>query len=513
MSALTRALALATVVVVAITAWPLWVNADFYFVHPSLQILDFASNDMLVVEAKQLSLLHGHYSRAGFYHPGPFYLYWLAGWETLLLDSWPLFASPAAVQHFAATLLMALAFGCFAFLTLLISGSGVTGLGASAALFALIHAVAGNVITAPWAPHMLVASSLFTLCGSIGLLAFGWRWLPLLLFGALQLLHGHASFFGLLPILLLPVLGVALWRHRLPRANAALLISAGITLVMGAPLAAITLVNFPQPWLAYLQQASAGTHLTAAQGLHLLAGFAWVLLLALPLLLPQAVLARRAPTPWPIDLARLRLIALTVGASALLAGTWFALRGVDAATHRYLLFWLAPYCAAPAALAVIACANAVPAAARTLLCAAIVLATWFSCRHMLPWMLHDAAQYANYQRSYRQLQALRGDTALVIRIDAQARYADIWSQLLTLAAWSKRDGNTLFCLTPESWHLSFHHDLRCTTQQLQATPALLVTAASTALAGNVATSLDGIHYLQTTRPLHTTTPQPQETQP
>jgi len=210
------ALLAACIVIALLTGWPLWTNASFYFIDPALQIVDFASNDMLVVEAKKLSLLHGHYSRAGVYHPGPFYMYWMAACELLLHDHLALFSSPAAIQHFAATLLMALAFGSFAFLTTKLSGNVLAGLAATAALFGLVFLSTGNVITAPWPPHMLVASSVFTVSGSAGLLLRGWRWLPLLCLGALQLLHGHAIFAGLLPLIVLPSLLFAIRWQGLP---------------------------------------------------------------------------------------------------------------------------------------------------------------------------------------------------------------------------------------------------------------------------------------------------------
>ena len=47
---------------------------------------DSAANSLLVLKAKQLELLHGHYSRFGFYHPGPALIYVEAAGEWVAYD-------------------------------------------------------------------------------------------------------------------------------------------------------------------------------------------------------------------------------------------------------------------------------------------------------------------------------------------------------------------------------------------------------------------------------------------
>src|SRR5262245_1316402 len=56
------------------------------FSRPVYEDLDYAANSLLVLKAKRLELLHGHYSRMGFYHPGPALLYVLAAAELVLHD-------------------------------------------------------------------------------------------------------------------------------------------------------------------------------------------------------------------------------------------------------------------------------------------------------------------------------------------------------------------------------------------------------------------------------------------
>jgi hypothetical protein len=79
---------------------------NYYLFHePIHEESDSAANALLVLKAKRLELLHGHYSRFQFYHPGPGLLYVEAAGEWLLYDL--LGAVPAPHNgHIFALLLM-----------------------------------------------------------------------------------------------------------------------------------------------------------------------------------------------------------------------------------------------------------------------------------------------------------------------------------------------------------------------------------------------------------------------
>src|SRR4051794_8416728 len=57
-----------------------------------------AATDMLVQDAKRLALLHGNYSRVGFYHPGPHLFYLMAAGEFLFRDLLGIAKSTEAAQ-------------------------------------------------------------------------------------------------------------------------------------------------------------------------------------------------------------------------------------------------------------------------------------------------------------------------------------------------------------------------------------------------------------------------------
>lgn len=66
---------------------------------------DFAANSLLVLQAKQFSLLVGNYSRIGFNHPGPAFLYVLAAGEAAFFDLTHWVTSPFSGQIYAVALL------------------------------------------------------------------------------------------------------------------------------------------------------------------------------------------------------------------------------------------------------------------------------------------------------------------------------------------------------------------------------------------------------------------------
>ena len=61
----------------------LWFNQQYVFHTPLYENGDWASDSLFVREAEHGVLLHGHYSRWGFYHPGPALFYTLAAGEAL----------------------------------------------------------------------------------------------------------------------------------------------------------------------------------------------------------------------------------------------------------------------------------------------------------------------------------------------------------------------------------------------------------------------------------------------
>src|SRR5215218_6286767 len=64
------------------------------FHEPIHEESDSAANSLLVLKAKRFELLHGHYSRLCFFHPGPALLYAEAAGEWLFHDTLKVVPAP-----------------------------------------------------------------------------------------------------------------------------------------------------------------------------------------------------------------------------------------------------------------------------------------------------------------------------------------------------------------------------------------------------------------------------------
>lgn len=85
-------------------------DQKYLFGTKTVEISDWAADSLMVREAKHTMLLHGHYSRWAFYHPGPALLDTLAAGETLFYDQLHLVPSPYNGQLIALCLIMTLFF-------------------------------------------------------------------------------------------------------------------------------------------------------------------------------------------------------------------------------------------------------------------------------------------------------------------------------------------------------------------------------------------------------------------
>src|SRR5689334_15305486 len=72
----------------------LLVRNDALFTKVVYEPGDYAANSILAYQAKHFALLTGHYSRVGFFHPGPAFLYVQAAGEWLLHDVTGIAAAP-----------------------------------------------------------------------------------------------------------------------------------------------------------------------------------------------------------------------------------------------------------------------------------------------------------------------------------------------------------------------------------------------------------------------------------
>src|SRR5258708_30939679 len=89
----------------AVLAGLLLIRSSFLFTTRLYETADEADNSILVIQAQHFTLLHGNYSREGFFHPGPAYLYVMAAGQWLFHDATHLVPTPWNGQLIAILLL------------------------------------------------------------------------------------------------------------------------------------------------------------------------------------------------------------------------------------------------------------------------------------------------------------------------------------------------------------------------------------------------------------------------
>ena len=243
---------------------------------------DFAANAIAVLQAKHFQLLTGNYSRIGFYHPGPAFLYVEAWGEWLFHDVMHLVPTPWNGQLLAVLLLnaalMATAIAVFA----RDGGTAVavTGLGTVLA-FTVLHPLTLN---SNWMPYVYFAPALLLLASAAAVASGRTSSVPLLCFAAGLCIHGHAEFLFFVPIVAVTALAALLTRNRrnllaLFRASRwHWLGGVAITLVLALPIALNTVFNWPGQlprYFAYSTQASQTLHHTAAMAVTYTLPFWW----------------------------------------------------------------------------------------------------------------------------------------------------------------------------------------------------------------------------------------------
>jgi hypothetical protein len=222
---------------------------------------DAAANSILVENAKHFTQLVGNYSRIGFNHPGPAFLYVQAFGEWLFYDRLGVVPSPYNGQALAIltmnAALIALAAsiivrwlapaGKQVWVATAVAGAGLVFLGSWT-----------DMATSTWPPFEYFAPYVLLLAAGASVAAGALRDLWALVLAAGLLVHGHAEFLFLASSLAAVGLGAPLWRHRkaLPaylRDNRANLIGAlAVLVVLAVPIVVNLVLHWPGEFSKYL---------------------------------------------------------------------------------------------------------------------------------------------------------------------------------------------------------------------------------------------------------------------
>ena len=334
----------------------LCVRNRFLFTSRLYEQGDGGANSILIEQAKHFTLLVGNYSREGFNHPGPAYMYVQAFGEYLFQNA--LHLVPTAWN---AHMLSVFALDC-AFVALAVGvvygwTRSLRGAAACFAVFAVFLIAYPPILNSDWMPYMYVlAYMVFILAaGSVAAGCARDAWIFALTGGFL--IHGHACFLLFVPAVTVAAAAAVLWprRHGLrERAGRffrtqrrAWIPDAVICGVFLLPIVINLVLHWPGDFGKYISYGGSGR--AGGHGARQVADYAlwfwwrhhdaWLApLLGYPVALAAVFwLARR-----PLRGFLLALLAVNVVSS--LAFLLYAAVGIDDLTQYYIgyFYWSAP---------------------------------------------------------------------------------------------------------------------------------------------------------------------------
>jgi hypothetical protein len=341
----------------ALTLGVLLARNAFLFSTPEYERADMGADSILIEQARRFTLLTGNYSRKGFNHPGPAFLYVESWGESVC---WALLHAVPAAWNGQLMALYALNAAFAAGVTAvgygwLPSPRGALAAGAGAACLAAVHPAA---FSSDWMPYVYVPPFLlFTV--ALASTAAGHRqdaWIAAL--AGWFLIHGHAAFLVIVPAMAAVVVAAGLarrvtWgqdrpRWRPPRWRLREWLPATvISALFALPLILQVILhgdgNFAR-YFAYGSSSSAGGH-TAGEVTRFVLWFWWpgadAWLAPLALALAAAALTARLPSG-PAR-AFCRSLLLTAGLAAAMT-VLYAATGVDQIDDYYIGYfsWAIP---------------------------------------------------------------------------------------------------------------------------------------------------------------------------
>jgi len=190
------------------------VRSRFLFSVRFYENSDAAANSILIEQAKHFTLLVGNYSREGFNHPGPAYMYVQALGEWLFLDL--LHLVPTAWNaHVLAVFALNSAF--VAMIVGVVYGWTRSLRGAAACLAVVLGCIATEpwILSYDWMPWMYVAPYIVFLVAAGSVAVGGSRDIWILTLTGWFLIHGHACFLFFVPVIVAAVLAAVTWRYGL----------------------------------------------------------------------------------------------------------------------------------------------------------------------------------------------------------------------------------------------------------------------------------------------------------
>lgn len=425
---------------------------------------DPASNSMLTIAAKHFSLLTGHYSRVGFHHPGPAYFYLQAAGEWLLHDVTHIVPAAYNGQVIAVMALNAALLGLA--LTILYSwiGSSVAVL-AAAGVMLIFLAEHKQLVCSTWIPHACFAPFVLLLFAAASVSAGRLRHLWVMVLAGGLLVHGHAEFLVLVPLLALVAL-IPQWRN-LAAHRRDLSIAAAVLAVFLLPI----VLNWPgeiPKYIAYGHRApnpplDAAKFLVQFWGPNTAIGAVFLIALFVGNFFLVRAVQRLDDGGGPNDFPR-HLLRVTAVATALFGlYCWYGVDQLFASYIGIFSYALPSTLLMLASSALVVLANAhqprvrrVPAGV-----AGLALVAGVALALTTPGLLRDHDDLAGVPEALRYMDAHAHGRPILL----ETRTDDSWADALALALAATRDGKRA-CLTQDRWVLRTTSEFMCKPEEL-----------------------------------------------
>jgi hypothetical protein len=323
------------------------VRSRFLFTARFYEQGDAGANSILIQQAMHGTLLIGNYSREGFNHPGPAYMYVQAAGQWLFF--YALHLVPTAWNaHVLAVFVLNSAF--VAMITGVVYGWTRSLRGAAVCLAVLLGFVATEplILSLDWMPWMYVPAYIAFLVAAASVAAGAPRDLWILTLTGWFLIHGHACFLFFGPAILAAVLATVVWQDGARASLRAFsrprvwLPVAVISAVFALPIVANLALHWPGSfgkYFSYSSSSRAGGHGLGPVARYALwfwwhGGHTWV-----AVLVPVVSYAVAIAAVWCLTRgATRRFLAtlLAVNVVSTLAFACYAAVGIDTLSHYYI---------------------------------------------------------------------------------------------------------------------------------------------------------------------------------
>jgi hypothetical protein len=216
---------------------------------------DFALNSILVNHTHSSVQLVGNYSRVGFDHPGPAYIYVLSAGQTLFYDWLHIVPSQYGGQIIGVAIFQSIMVGLVVMSIYRITRSLVALLVAASIIFAFAarHDMLGYI----WMPYLYMPAFALLIAGGTAVASGYTRDAPLLVLAGCFLVHGHVAFIAFVALSVLFVVGGWLvhhhsrWREEIAANRRSLLWSAVTIAIFLVPMVVEVIRHYPGPWKDY----------------------------------------------------------------------------------------------------------------------------------------------------------------------------------------------------------------------------------------------------------------------